>query len=254
MFGKKKKNGLPPPEPPPVENKTNGKKGKGGKKGDTKDLVPVPDPQHKPSEKKRWKFFSKKLIIVLFLLISVGIAGFVVYKIYFSKKADGPPPRVYVKRELPNVILAEEIIRFTYDFIPEFYESTVLFNDQILILANEIKRLTALGKQFPDQIKIAEKEIKVIEKESNKLKQTYEKLEKRVEALYVSYRVNQEAGFQQIEAQKVDISAGAKESLTPVLELTKRIQTMVQSETKPPEGFVKGTIYKVRQKINSLIK
>ncbi|MBF0113340.1 MAG: hypothetical protein HQK74_11505 [Desulfamplus sp.] len=255
MFGKKKKNESPPPETPPVEDNTKGGKTKGGKKkGDTKDLVPVIEHLPQPSKNKKLKFLSKKLIFVMLALISLGVAGFVVYKIYFTKKDVKKVERVYVKKELPNIILAEEIIRFTYDFIPEFYDSSVLFNDEIITIENEIKRLDALGKQFPDQIKIAEKEIKVLEKEKSKLKQTYEKLEKKVEALYVSYRVNQESGFQQIQEQKNEIVASAKDALTPVLGLTKRIHLMSEAESKAPEGFVKGTIYKIKKKINTLIK
>ncbi|MBF0302935.1 MAG: hypothetical protein HQK73_07835 [Desulfamplus sp.] len=261
MFGKKKKNEQPspPPEIPPVEENTKGKKGKGvNKKGETKDLVPVVEVLPQTVEKKKFKFLpkkllSKKVLFLLLTLISVGIAAFVVYKIYFTKKDAGVVERIYVQQELSNVILAEEVIRFSFDFLPEFYEATVLFNSEIILLENEVKRLTALGEKFPDQIKIAEKEIKLIEKEKSKLKQTYDKLEKRVEALYVSYQVNQESGFQQIKEQKNDISTGAKEALSPVLELTKRIRMIAEAAPKAPEGFIKGNIYKIRKQIEKLI-
>ena len=94
MFGKKKKDESALPEPPPVEGNTKDGKKKGGrKKGDTKDLIPVAVPAQQSGGKK-WKFLpqklslSKKMMVVLLisLLLSVGGAGFVVYKIYFAKK------------------------------------------------------------------------------------------------------------------------------------------------------------------------
>ncbi|MBF0234279.1 MAG: hypothetical protein HQK65_14765, partial [Desulfamplus sp.] len=132
------------------------------------------------------------------------------------------------------------------------YDYMIIFNSEIIILENELKRLAALGEKFPDQIKITEKEINSIEKEKTKLQQTYEKLQKRVESLYVSYRTNQETGAQQIQEQKNDIVQISKDALTPTLEITNRIKASVQE--KIPEGFVNETIYKVRKKINSLLK
>ncbi|MBF0390107.1 MAG: hypothetical protein HQK71_08410 [Desulfamplus sp.] len=253
MFGKKKKGESPPPEPPPVEDNAKGKKGKASnKKSDAKDAVGVQEPLPQTSGKRKFKFLSKKVLFVLLGLLSVGIAGFVVYKLYFSKKDGAEVKRVYVQKELKNVILAEEVIRFSFNLLPEFYEYTLIFNDQIVTLEDEVNRLKALGEQFPDQIKIAEKEINLLEKEKNKLKQSYEKLEKKVEALYVSYRVNQEAGLQQIEEQKNEIFTTAKEAITPLLEITDRIKLFTQE--KIPEGFIKGTTYKIRKKIDSFMK
>ncbi|MBF0572985.1 MAG: hypothetical protein HQK69_04415 [Desulfamplus sp.] len=250
MFGKKKKENAPPPaETPPVEDKTKGKTKGGRKRGDNKEAVAVTDNLSETAAKKKRKFLSKKIIFVILVFISVGVAAFVVYKIYFTKKVPQVVKREYVKKELPNIILAEEVIRFSFDLLPEFYDAAIIFNDSLITLESEIKRLNEIGKQFPDQIKIAEKEIKVIEKEKTKLKQTYDKLEKKVEALYVSYKVNQESGIKQIEEQKNEIFTSSKDALAPVLELTKRIYAMEASASKEPEGFLKKAIYKIRKKI-----
>jgi len=253
MFGKKKKNEPSPPEVPPSEPNAKERKTKGGrKKGAASELVNVAEPL---PVKRKSKFFSKKIIFACLILAAVGVSASVVYKIYFAKKSSVEKiveKRVYVKQTLPNIILAEEVIRFTYDFIPEVYDSLVLFNSQMILFENEIKRLTALGEQFPDQVKISEKERKSFEKEQTKLKQTYEKLEKKVEALYVSYRVNQETGIKQIEEQKKDIINSINDALAPALELTRRLK--IVPEEKIPEGFVKGTIYKIKKKLFALIK
>lgn len=253
MFGKKKKEETEVPEPAPAKQEKDEKKGKkGNKKGDAKENASDNQNQSDLGKKTKRKFFSKKMfIIVLFLILSISTASFVVYKIYFSKKNN---EKVYVKQDMPNIILAEEVVKFSYDFIPEFYNSMIIFNSSIIMLENEIKRLASLGEQFPDQVKITEKEMKSIEKEKDKLKQTYEKLEKRVESLYVSYKVNQEAGSQQIQEQRSDIVASSKDALTPVLDLTNRILSMSQADKNIPQGFVKGTIYKIKQKINGLMK
>lgn len=247
MFGRKKKTSPSPPEAAASDESIEESKRRGGKKkGESKALLPAADPT--PQVKKRRKFFSKRLIFPLLVIVAVGVAASVVYRIYFTKKS---VDRVYVKQELPNIILAEEVIRFTYDLMPEFYNSIILFNGEMILMENEIKRLTALGEQFPDQVKISEKEMKTFEKEKNKLQQTYEKLEKRVEALYVSYRVNQESGIQQIQEQKNDITQSVNDAMAPVLELTKRL---TPTEEKIPAGLVKGTIYKIKKKLNTLIK
>ncbi|MBF0467944.1 MAG: hypothetical protein HQK61_03530, partial [Desulfamplus sp.] len=258
MFGKKKKNESPSSDDAvSKENPKDSKKKGGKKKGDNSDIVPAAELP--PSGKKKWKIFpgklfaNKKLLVVFLVLtlLAVGVAGFVVYKIYFSKKS-GDKEKIYVQQELANVLLAEEVIRFTYDFIPELYDYMIIFNSEVIILENELKRLAALGEQFPDQIKITDKEINSIEKEKTKLQQTYEKLQKRIESLYVSYRTNQETGAQQIQEQKNDIVQTSKDALTPVLEITNRIKASFQE--KIPEGFVNETIFKVRKKIKAYLR
>lgn len=251
MFGRKKKEETTPSDALSQTENTKESKKRGDKqKGAEVDLLPATEVALSPSGKKKKKIFSKKMLLIFLVFVAVGIAAFVVYKIYFVKKSGDQ--RVYIQQELPNIILAEEVVRFTYDFIPELYDSMILFNNEVILLEQEIKRLAAIGEQFPDQIKISEKEMKLFEKEKTKLQQTYEKLEKRIEALYVAYRVNQETGVQQIEEQKQDIIQSTKDALAPSLELTKRLQ--LTPEEKIPDGFVKATIYKIRQKINTLMK
>ncbi|WP_139786644.1 hypothetical protein [Desulfamplus magnetovallimortis] len=248
MFGKKKKNkeaSDTPSDSAAGKETKESKKGKG--KGATEEL-PQPESNAKGSGKKKKFFTIKKMIFILMLLAAVAIAGFVVYRIYF-KKADTATAG-YAQQELVNITLPEEILRFSYDFMPAIYDSLRTFNSEVILLENEIERIKAIAEQYPDQKKIAEKEIKIWEKEKDKMKKAYEKIETKVEALYVSYRVNQDAGLQLVDEQKAEIAQSAQDALTGSLALTERLKTVAPEVI--PEGFVKGNIYKIKKKITEL--
>ncbi len=245
MFGKKKKKETATDADAAAADVK--KSGKGTKKGKGANEDPPPiEPEAAGSSKKKKKFFTLKKIIFI-LLLAVGVAGFVVYGIYFKTN---DTEQGYVKRELANITLPEEIIRFSYDFMPNLYNSLITFNNEVILLEKEIERITALAEQYPAQKKIAEKEIKIWEKEKDKLKKAYEKLEKKVEALYVSYRVSKDSGLQLIDEQKIELSQSALDALTGSLALTARLKIVPIEHI--PEGFVQGNLYKAKKKIAEL--
>lgn len=242
MFGRKKKKEAEA-EAPEAEKK------------DKKSALKENEDQNDSSEaeagkKKKKKFFTiKKLLFIFLALLSISIAGFVVYRIYFS----APEEEVgiqYTEMELSYVAIPEEIVRFTFDFIPPLYELILVYNQQMMLLDQEIERIGSVGEQYPNQKKIAEKEQKIWIKEKEKLAKFYEKLEKRVEALYVSYRVNREAGIQQINEQQEELTKSLQDALTTPMELTQRLES-IEVEVIP-EGFIGGNVYKVKKMISNL--
>lgn len=242
MFGKKKKK-----EDTASADPVDGPMDQGDSTEDI-DIDENPSSEAAVGSKKKKKFFTfKKILFILLFFLAVGTAGAVVYVIYFHKSASD---QGYVTRELANITLPEEILHFSYDFMPEFYTSLITFNSEVILLEQEIERIAALAEQYPDQKKIAEKEIKIWEKEKAKLKKAYEKLEKKQEALYVLYRVNKDSGLQRIDEQKSELSKSAQDALTGSMALTARLKLMSTEEI--PEGFVKGTLYKVKKKISEL--
>jgi len=242
MFGKKKKKDAATDSDASVNAKATEKNATKGKDSDT---TSAPEPG--VSNKKKSRFSIKKVLFILLLLLAVAIAGFVVYRIYFQKV---DPDSGYRQQELVNITLPEEIIQFSHDFMPLLYDSLITFNSEVLLLEKEIERITALAEQYPDQKKIADKEIKIWKKEKDKLKKAYEKLETKVEALYVSYRVNKETGFQLIDEQNSELTQSAQDALTGSMALTARLKLVIPEQI--PEGFVQGNLYKVKKKIADL--
>ena len=240
MFGRKKKK-----DDAPDADKKDKKKSAKGKE----DEAPVSE-NPEGGEKKKKKFLSlKKLLFIFLALLSISIAGFVVYKIYFNASDEGVVQ--YHERELAHVALPEEIIRFSFDFMPPIYDLIIIYNTQVALMEQEITRIGSVAEEYPNQKKIAEKEQKIWSKERDKLTKVYEKLEKKIEALYVSYRVNREAGIQQINEQQEEIAKSLQEALTAPMELTQRLESTEVEIV--PDGFIGGNIYKIKKMISNLM-
>ncbi|MBF0201813.1 MAG: hypothetical protein HQK66_10985 [Desulfamplus sp.] len=253
MFGKKKKKDNTGEEAGKDSKEASGKasdrkkKKKGSAKGQSPDTVETDVVEKKKSGWK--KFFNKKAILFIFLShVAVSIAGFVVYKIYFQ---DGTIEDIYVEKEMPNVDLPPEILKFSYVFLRVFYDSLVLFDNEVTLMEKEIERIADLGEQYPDQKNIADKEIRVWEKEKESLIKSYERLIKNLEAIFVSYRVNMDNGLELIEDQREDMVLRARDALTASMALTERLKLIPVENV--PGGFVKGNIYKIKKKFQNFM-
>ena len=233
MFGKKKKKNIASDDALKDEAKVP-KKGKKDKMDSTSGVSG-------DDAKKKKRFSLKKILFILLFLGAVGVAVAVVYRIYFVKDENA-----YAKKELEHVTLGDEIMRFTYDLLPEIYEILLNFNKEVILLNGEIQRIKAIGDAYPDQIKIAEKELKIWEKTKTSMLKSFTKIEQQVESLYVLYRINNEQGLAQIKEMQKDIIQSAREALVPSLELTKRLKIVPVENI--PQGFIKGNIYKIKKK------
>ena len=201
--------------------------------------------ESKPSRPKPGKkSLLKKLIILLLVLGLLGGGGFFAYTKFFSgaKTGDG---RVYQSVTLAHVALPEEMLLFCFTRMPGLYDAFVAFNGEMDLFDAEIARVDAVGVKYPDQQKIADGQKKVWEKGKDSLKKSFEKLEKPIKETFVLFQVNQTQGQEKIDQTVEQLIQAAKEALEKSQELTAPLK---EAMPKPPEGLVKGTLYKIKKK------
>jgi len=233
MFGFLKKKKKDKPETPA---KADAKaKGKDGKTADSD------KPEGAPAQKKK-RFTIKKLVFILLILAALGGSGYFVYTQYFA--APEPGTRIYTPLPLAHVKLPEEMLAFSFRQIPELYDALAEFNQEMNLFEGEIKRIEAVGSQYPEQKKITDGQKKVWEKGKNTLLKTFVKLEKPIKETFVLYQVNKSRGIEQIEAKFKDLTATANEALKVAQEQTAELKDRLPP---PPEGMVRGTLYKIKK-------
>lgn len=236
MFGKKKKK-----DTANASIKEEPAKSDGGsaENGDTNGKKP-------DGKSKRKKFFHvKKIIIVLLLLGIAASAGFFVYTKYFTGK-ERDKTKTYTSIKLKYIILPDEILKFAFDYFPALYASFVSFNHTIILVNGEITRIKDVGKRYPLDKNIADKERKIWEKTRDKALNNFKKIENKTEAVYVLFQVNRQQGMEKIKEVRQDFESSAEEALKPVIKLTAQLEN--KSRDTIPKGFVKGTIYRLRKK------
>ncbi len=185
-----------------------------------------------------------KRLIMFVLIPSLVLAGAAFGYVYFFKK-NQPDVRVYVSQPLAHVKLPDEMLKFTFDTMPDIYDSLVVYNEEVNYFDGEIQRIQSIGDQYPDQKKIADKEMRVWEKNRRNLVKVFSKLEKPIKESYVLYLVNTDQGMALVKEKKDELSTSAQAALD-----ISRAQTQPIKDRAPkvPEGFVQGTIYKLKKK------
>ena len=188
-----------------------------------------------PTDKKLKK--SRKIpirLIGITLLAAFIAGGWFTYTTYFQSD--------YPKRDLPHINLAEPVLRFTWNKIPNIYRHMVSANDALALMEEEINRIKGVGRKYPRQKKIVASEKKRWDKNVKKLKGQLLKFQGQVEALYVTFRVNPKKGRTAILEKRADLEASMKE-----------VMTGVETETEPlrrarmlPKGM-KGVIAKIKK-------
>jgi hypothetical protein len=106
---------------------------------------------------------SGKLMMILLILITLAISGSAGFYIYRNFYADQGPDV-----QMANIHLKEEIIAFVYQSMPEIYSSLSRINHELVLIAEEIKRLDLLEKEYPKQKKIVMNEKKNVGNASEK--------------------------------------------------------------------------------------
>ncbi len=194
--------------------------------------------------------FSKKLIIViLLLLIALGASGFVVYKFYFAPQDPEAQVIKYQRAELKHIKLPEEMVRFSFNHFPDLYTDMLRYNNEIDLFISEIARIDAVAVKYPDQKKIADNEKKIWTKGKTKLEKSFIKIEKPVKETFVMFQVNKELGLALVEEKNKDLVATSQEAIKAAQELTQKLKT----EEVVPEGFINGTIYKLKKLKNKYL-
>ncbi len=200
--------------------------------------------QPKAPAKKKKKIAFKLIIVVLLVLVAVGASGFVVYTFYFAPKNSETDTPVYKKIKLNHVGLPEEILKFSFEYLPDLYQALIVFNNEVNLIEAEILRIDTIAQQYPDQKKIADKEKKIWEKTKDRVEKSFLKIEKPVKETYVLFRVNKEQGLVRIKERHAEFARTASEALEPVQELTEKLKT----HEEIPKGFFNSTLYKLKKK------
>ena len=205
---------------------------------DAKELDPLEEELAKEPKKSKFKILFLFILLPALLLAGGGFGYF-----YFTQRDSGE--KVYTAVQLDHVKLPEEMLKFTFNQMPDLYDSLVVYNAEVTILDTEIQRIDAIGQQYPDQRKIATKEKLAWEKTKKGLTKAFSKLEKPIKESYVLYLVNEDQGLARVEEKKSELSSSAATALKSVQEQTKIIK---ERAPKAPEGLVQGTLYKLKKK------
>ncbi len=232
MFGKKKnKENKADTAPEPKKPARGKQKAKNG----------APETTKKP--KKKSGFSLKKAFLIVTLLAVMASAGFAGYTFFFKEETG----RTYIAQDLPHVTLPREMIKFSFENLPDLHGAFVRFNREIALLDGEIERIETIGATYPDQSGIANKEKKIWQDARKKSVKSFGKIEKSVKALYVTFQVNPASGKARMDEVKAELATNANKALEPVTVLTDRIKTRT-TEEEVPKGLVKGTLHKLKKK------
>jgi len=238
MIGKKKDKKVESDTPPEKVIPANKKqeKASGRKLKTPVRAEPLVEDEKKP--KKSRKNLTRVIIGVLILAI-LASAGFMAYKLFFGKKTG----RNYVAKELQHITLPPEMMKFSFENLPDLYDTFLLFDIQITLLDREIERIETIGVNYPDQAAIAKDEKKVWESLRKKSVDNFEKIENRVKAIYVTFQVNQESGKTRIDEEKAELANDAKGILEPVTALTQKLKPSEEL----PNGLIGRTIHRFKE-------
>ncbi|MBI9090403.1 MAG: hypothetical protein JEZ12_14400 [Desulfobacterium sp.] len=235
MFGKKKNKENTSDTAPEPEKSGKGKPGKGKQKATDETPATTKKPKKKPG------FSLKKAFLIVTLLTVLASAGFAGYTFFFKKETG----RTYTAQDLPHVTLPREMVKFSFENLPDLYEAFVRFNKEIALLDGEIERIETIGATYPDQSAIANKEKKIWADARKKSVNSFGKIEKSVKALYVTFQVNPASGKARMDEEKAGLATNANQALEPVTALTDRIKATNEAV---PHGLVKGTLHKLKKK------
>lgn len=201
-----------------------------------------------PDQKKIGKIaglktlINKKRVFIFFFILLLGGGGYIGYSLLFSQTQEKP---IYTQKKLDHVTLPDEMLRFSFDQFPSLYQALVSFNSQIILLDAEIQRIDAVGRKYPEQLKIADREKKVWEKAKDSLVKAFSKIEKPVKEIYVLYQVNPEQGMALAAEKSPELIQAAQEALTESRNQTDKLN---QNQENQSEGFFQGLIHKLKKK------
>lgn len=173
------------------------------------------------------------ILLILITLAISGSAGFYIYRNFYADQ--GPDV------QMANIHLKEEIIAFVYQSMPEIYSSLSRINHELVLIAEEIKRLDLLEKEYPKQKKIVMNEKKMWETLRKNLQAAIGNLENSIETLFVAYTVNTEKGTEMLSSEKEALLALAAKELETSQQQTVRLKN---TEGKSVINTIKETFSK----------
>jgi len=201
-----------------------------------------PPPREKTKKLFR-KFSPKRLMIFLVVPAIVAAAAWVGYVWFFTDQGEKTPE--YTNIKMPHVSLPEEMRRFCFNQMPKLYEALAAYNNTITLFEHEIARITEIGRQYPEQKKIADAEKKVWERSKDTLIKAFSRIEDTVKQMYVLFQVNEQEGLAMIQERRNDLITSAQEALAPAMDQAGKI---THPPTREPEGFIQELFYTLKKK------
>ena len=136
------------------------------------------------------------IVVALLLVLAVaGGGGYWAYGKYFKKAP--------LKTKLASLKTKEEMIRFTHDRVSRALHHNMITLDGIVVMMDkELKRLTRIGKKFPNQSAIITSQTQELTIARDHLAATLKEVTASVEKIYVTWLVDRAAGTSQIQSSK----------------------------------------------------
>jgi hypothetical protein len=157
------------------------------------------------------------MLALLVILVLTAGAGFVGYKAW-SVKAK---PRA----ALFGMKMNADILDFSHRLVPDLYRQLISLDDAIVLLDKEQAWLKQIEKQYPDQKQIILDENESLKKNQQDLVTALTTVGKAVEAIYVTYVIDQRKGMALIEKQRFELKKQLSETLKSVGPLIARLKT-----------------------------
>lgn len=204
------------------------------------------DAESRPRKKTKklfQKLSPKRLMVFLVLPAIAAAAAWVGYAWFFTDRGEKTPE--YANIQMSHVSLPEEMRRFCFAQMHELYEALVAYNNTITLFDHEIARITEIGRQYPEQKKIADAEKKIWERSKQTLENAFSRIEDTVKQMYVLFQVNEEEGLAMIQERKDDLVTAAQDALAPAMDQAGKI---THQPSREPEGFIQRLFYKLKKK------
>lgn len=163
---------------------------------------------------------ASTLIILIIVLALLGAGGYFGYTKYYLPRQYG---NTFTK-DLKYISLKEEILFSTYENLPVVYADLVEINNELLVINEEIDRLTKMEKEFPQQKEIIISEKGIWESLQEHISNTINSMENELETLYVAHRVNAEKGMKRLGEKRSELQNTIKQTLKTSQEKTKRLK------------------------------
>ena len=184
------------------------------------------------------KRLLKRIILAILAVALLAGAGFAGYSMFIKKDTE----RRYVEKDLPHVTLPPEMLKFCFDNLADIYDSLHKFSLELTRLDQEIQRIESIGAAYPDQAVIADREKKIWSNARKRSLDSFAKIELQIRQIYVTFKVNPEAGRVRLVQEQTELVQQTVEPLKTLMTLTERINAAEQ----PPSGWVKKTIFKIK--------
>ena len=112
----------------------------------------------------------------------------------------------------------------------KLYAGLVAINNELLVIHQEIDRLSQMEQEFPQQTEIIVSEKKNWEDLQKNLSDTVKGIENELETLYVAHRVNEEKGKKRLEQKKSELQNVIKKTLETSNSKTARLKPKPDKE------------------------